>query len=80
MSIDLDYIIGEDVALVDGVRYVRERTCSADAVYDLDDINKNGRVLPDTWYFAFSCGHELYWDAECPPNYCPECGAKVVDE
>ena len=50
-------------------------TCSVVASYSPSDINEEAE-----WYFAFSCGHELYWDEPEPPNYCPNCGAKVVDE
>ncbi len=27
-----------------------------------------------------SCGHAFTWDDGTPPDYCPHCGAKVVDE
>lgn len=27
-----------------------------------------------------SCGHAFTWDDGTPPDYCPYCGAKVVDE
>lgn len=50
-------------------------TCSVVASYSPSDINEEAE-----WYFAFSCGHELYWDEPEPPNYCPNCGARVVGE
>lgn len=50
-------------------------TCSVVASYSPSDINEEAE-----WYFAFSCGHELYWDEPEPPNYCPNCGSKVVGE
>lgn len=28
--------------------------------------------------FALSCGHETIVDGDYPPNYCPECGKRVV--
>lgn len=28
--------------------------------------------------WSLSCGHEVINDSELPPNYCDECGAKVV--
>lgn len=51
-----------------------ERTCKVAACYSPSDLN-----VEVEWYFAFSCGCELYWDEAIPPNYCPNCGAKVVD-
>ena len=54
-----------------------ERTCHVKGSYDTSDVdNRNSNA---EWYFAFSCGCELYWDEPQPPNYCPNCGAKVVD-
>lgn len=50
-------------------------TCSVVASYSPSDMNED-----DEWYFAFSCGHELYWDEPEPPKHCPDCGAKVVGE
>lgn len=52
-----------------------ERTCKVAASYSPSDMNEQAE-----WYFAFSCGCELYWDESEPPNYCPNCGAKVVGE
>ena len=52
-----------------------ERTCSVVASYSPSDMDED-----DEWYFAFSCGHELYWDEREPPKHCPECGRKVVGE
>jgi len=49
-------------------------TCSVVASYSPSDMNED-----DEWYFAFSCGHELYWDEPEPPSFCPDCGAKVVE-
>lgn len=50
-------------------------TCSVVASYSPSDINEEAE-----WYFAFSCGCELYWDEPEPPSFCPDCGAKVVGE
>lgn len=55
-----------------------ERTCHVKASYDTGDVDNRGSNAE--WYFAFSCGCELYWDESEPPNYCPNCGAKVVGE
>ena len=50
-----------------------ERTCKVVACYSPSDLNDEVE-----WYFAFSCGCELYWDEAIPPNFCPNCGARVV--
>ena len=31
------------------------------------------------WEYELSCGHTIIWEDSEPPNYCPNCGAKVVD-
>lgn len=51
--------------LVDGVWYVPERTCR--------DKAKSG-----PYFWCDSCNQFVIYPS--PPNYCPECGAKVVDE
>lgn len=30
------------------------------------------------WEYDLSCGHTIIWESSEPPNYCPECGKKVV--
>lgn len=30
--------------------------------------------------WTLSCGHEVMNDSDYPPNFCDECGCKVVDE
>ncbi|MBR1445479.1 MAG: Lar family restriction alleviation protein [Alloprevotella sp.] len=54
-----------------------ERTCKVVASYDTADVDSRGSNAE--WYFAFTCGDELYWDEPEPPSYCPSCGAKVVE-
>ena len=34
----------------------------------------------NVWSHELSCGHEADTLESEPPNYCPNCGAKVVDE
>ena len=34
----------------------------------------------NVWSHELSCGHEVDTLESEPPNYCPNCGAKVVDE
>lgn len=30
------------------------------------------------WEYDLSCGHTIIWESSEPPNYCPECGRRVV--
>ena len=48
-----------------------ERTCEVDEVVD---DNWEYRV----WTFELSCCHDYESTQKKPPNYCPNCGAKVV--
>lgn len=47
--------------------YVKERTCHAIAIYNMHDEWCGDECS--------ACGYEWYEDE---PNYCPNCGAKVV--
>ena len=55
---------------IEGVDFVRERTCEVMGVrYD------------DMWgeyCIDLSCGCQLWQDSPEPPNYCEECGVRVV--
>ena len=57
---------------VGGVTFVPERTCKV--------IEMHEHVTMDEPDIAeLSCGHDIMvFDME-PPNYCPNCGARVVD-
>lgn len=56
--------------ILGGVRYVKERTCNLDTT-----------LYWDCYYeHELSCGHVIKSDFETPPNFCEECGAKVVSE
>lgn len=59
--VDYIYVRSNNVCHVASVRY-----------------NYYGGEGCDTYRFRFSCGHsiELIEEDE-PPNYCPECGAKI---
>lgn len=74
--------ISEDGELLNwcGENYVKQSMlgggeCEVVASYDTSDVDS--RNSSAEWYFAFSCGHELYWDEGEPPKHCPECGAKI---
>ena len=71
------YVNGEEREVVyfmlDGVKFVPERTCEP-------------RIEPwecnPTMFDAYcgNCGYEIGDELMRLPNYCEECGAKVVDE
>ena len=63
-------------AIADELNTRAERTCRVKASYDTADVDS--RNSSAEWYFAFTCGCELYWDEPEPPSYCPNCGAKVI--
>lgn len=30
------------------------------------------------WEYELSCGHTIIWEDSEPPNFCPECGRRIV--
>lgn len=54
--------------------YVRERTCHVTASSTDGLCSDNPRK-----YFELSCGHSFTFDGLEMPNFCPNCGAKVVN-
>ncbi len=63
----------EDLKILLDELGVSERTCNVDEVVD---DNWEYRV----WTFELSCGHDYESTQKEPPNYCPNCGCKVVTE
>jgi hypothetical protein len=60
-------------------RYLPERTCEVVGFDDGIDEGADGEwyaYSDGTWYL--SCGHEASGSER--PNYCPECGARVLGE
>ena len=58
-------------------KYMPERICKIEAFDNGLDEDYDGSLhsyAPPTYYL--SCGHEAYY---LKPNYCPDCGAKVVN-
>lgn len=37
-------------------------------------------ISPDYFEFEMSCGSRFRWSDNEPPDYCPGCGRKVMDE
>ena len=64
--------------LADLIEPEPERICEIEAFDNGLDEDYDGSLYsyaPPTYYL--SCGHEAY---HIKPNYCPDCGAKVVNE
>lgn len=51
-------------------------TCKVSSVETYDD--ELGQL--EGWEFHMTCGHSFQQPWNEPPAYCPECGARVVDE
>ena len=46
---------------------------------------ESSHVEQEIGYYSYlevelSCGHEFTWDDGTPPDYCPNCGARVIEE
>lgn len=84
MGIELDYDIGNDVAYVDGERYVPESgTCTADETETwecvCDGMGHYGKRLTVHVMECSECGH-TYEHVNGSYEFCPHCGRRVVDE
>lgn len=56
-----------------------ERTCRIE--YDEEETERVWDAPEDTWgYRCDACGDTFRYDRGLLPHYCPNCGAKVVDE
>lgn len=52
-----------------------ERTCYVDSSHVEQEMGDYSYLEVE-----LSCGHAFTWDDGTPPDYCPNCGAKVVGE
>lgn len=56
-----------------------ERTCNMET--DHDELEVIAYSHEDTWAYKCSvCGWSFRYDRGIKPNYCPNCGCKVVSE
>lgn len=62
------------LALADESRRA-ERTCNVESSHVEQEIGDYSYLEVE-----LSCGHAFTWDDGTPPDYCPYCGARVVDE
>ena len=54
---------------------IPERTCRIDG-----SIYYDGDATHDDFSeYDLTCGHTIRWHDEEPPNYCPCCGARVIE-
>lgn len=79
MSIDIDYDIGDDVAYVDGERYVRERTTTVDETWHVGFYMWNGERVTVHVMECSECGH-TYEHVNGDYEFCPRCGRRIVRE
>ena len=82
MSWTPDLIIGELRPWPDAVRVIRGETDEAKRYVP---EKKCRYELRDGWFVCSSCGRRTWafegkGDPLSPPRFCPDCGAKVVDE
>lgn len=53
-----------------------ELTCRIDSTLLIE-----GEYVPSPYYeYEIECGGGFCWDDSEPPTYCPNCGAKVIEE
>lgn len=69
--------------LADLIEPQTERTCQIVSAFDtdeLDDIQEGISFSPDDTlaYMCKSCGFDFRYERGLYPNYCPNCGAKMV--
>ena len=75
-TVDWHYWTAEEAAEAWNTR--AERTCRA---IPHDNLNES-EGMGDAWEICSECGAVLavITDNQPPPNYCPDCGAKVVEQ
>ena len=64
---------GSEAAAIEAWNTRSERTCRIESVFN-DDWEY------PIWDYELSCGHSFEAIIKEAPTYCPECGAKVVEE
>ena len=62
---------GHYVHIVERLADIIDPTCEVEGSKPL--------YMDDETEFQLSCGHAVWMVSNCPPAYCPECGARVVD-
>ncbi|MDD6996933.1 MAG: hypothetical protein PUI21_03805 [Collinsella sp.] len=69
----------DTIELADGSRWVREKTCHV-VEFARCSWRKRGIVRRIVEYRCSRCGAEPWADRDSVTRYCPNCGARVVDE
>lgn len=71
----LNAIVSEQSDTIEELR--KGRTCHVVGVIRYD---YEYRFADSKYEFELSCGHMFYYNFNDAPNYCPWCGAKVVEQ
>lgn len=79
------YVLVHHESAVDDVRYVPERTCRMVSAFDTDVLEQeqeNVSLSPEDTlaYRCEGCGFDFRYDRGLYPSYCPNCGARVVND
>ena len=69
----------DTIELADGSRWVREKTCHV-VEFARCTWRKRGVERRIVEYRCSRCGSEPWADADSITEYCPCCGARVIDE
>ena len=68
---------GDYDAVLNAAGYVKEETCTVENCFE--ELYQSGGPYK-LYEHHLSCYDVFVSFYDTPPNYCPECGAKVVDE
>ena len=76
LAIGYEHDYEADNGIFDRLADLIDPTCKVSSVETYDD--ELGQL--EGWEFHLTCGHSFQRPWNEPPAYCPECGARVVDE
>ena len=71
------------IAILDTIGEVRRPIAAvvADLIDPTCEVEGSGPLyMDDETEFLLSCGHVADMVTDCPPAFCPKCGARVVDD
>ena len=60
-------------SLADLIEPEPERTCRVESSHE-----EEGDGCYSYFEYELTCGHEMAWEDQLPPSYCPECGRRVL--
>ena len=59
--------------LADLIEPEPERTCRVESSHE-----EEGDGCYSYFEYELTCGHEIAWEDQLPPRYCPKCGRRVL--